>query len=197
MKTLPYSVRVWFAVLLFSAGALCLRAVWAEPIGSMGPQQQVDNCGADYSDCAGECNKQWESGKFVASELGDCSDVCLVNYITCLSKIRKASKDGASAPLQSPPPNQVGPNSTPTPTPGKHPIGSPIIQSSPPNELGFNPTSSPTPRRHPTRPPKRLGASPTPSATAHPILLAKPAKPTPTPKPTPKQNDQHHNHSHH
>jgi hypothetical protein len=66
------------------------------------------------------------------------------------------------------------------------------------NKAGANPTPTPTPpRKYPVKgPPRKLGptSSPTPSATAKPILLAKP-KTTPTPKPTPKKSS--HTNSHH
>ena len=60
----------------------------------------------------------------------------------------------------------------------------------PSNAVGPNPTA--TPRQLPIEgPPRRLGLSPTPSATAKPILLDKP-KPTPSPKPTPKKDSHGH-----
>jgi hypothetical protein len=59
------------------------------------------------------------------------------------------------------------------------------------------PTLSPTSQRHPFGPPRKFGPSPSP--TAMPILLAKPAKPTPSPKPTPtpKPTPKDNSHSHH
>jgi hypothetical protein len=187
VKTLKSHVRIWFAIVLISAGFVC--TIWAEPVGSNGPGQQVDNCGADYSDCAGGCWKAWQAGRIDDAGDGECADLCLVNYITCLSKIRSNSV-GAGVQGQTPPPNKTGPNSTPTPapTPRRHPIN--------PHPIGFpSPTPSATPRRHPIKgPPHKLGPSPSP--TAKPILLAKP-KTTPSPKPTPKKSGHSHSSSHH
>jgi hypothetical protein len=196
MNTTKLSFRVWPGVLLISAGALSLRAIWAEPIGSMGPGQQVDNCQADFQDCETGCRKAYDKGDMNGQDYGACVDNCAIAQITCLSRVTTAiglHPSPTSSPTNptglpisnNPPPNAAGPNPTPSATPREHPIG-------PPRKLGPNPTPSPTPRRHPIGPPRKLGPSPSP--TTHPILLAKPTSPTPSPNSGPKKSGSHGHH---
>jgi hypothetical protein len=201
------SVRLWLTVVLISAGFVC--AIWAETRDPWGrtPGQGAGECYKWFDGCMDQCKIMYGT---TASKGGDaCSDGCTRGFLKCYD-----TPNPSTVPVgtvgQTPPPNAVGPNSTPTPAPTpRRPI------KGPPHKLGPNPTPSPTPwtgfpkptpppigsptptpsatpRKHPIkRPPRRLGPSPTPSP--NPILLAKPAKPTPSPKPTPKKSS----HSHH
>jgi hypothetical protein len=171
------NVRVWFTVLLISIGALCLRAIWAEPIG---PQRPTD------IDCLNSLNGCWNvcENKNQGDYGSKCRDECAQGYFDCRSLINVDSV-GAGAPGQIRPPNAQGPNPTPIPTP-TNPTGLPITGSPPSNAAGPNPTASVAPPSfpQPTRAPVSIfGPKPSPSPTANPILFDRPAQPTPTPTP--------------
>jgi hypothetical protein len=176
VRTLQSSIRLWFAVLLISAGFVC--AIWADS-KDQSESDRIDACFKRLGDCNNQCTGLPGLG------LDDCYVKCQDAYHLCVGF--DPNTVGASKPGQTQPPNATGPNSTPTPTPSrKYPI------KGPPHKLGPNPTPTPapTPRRHPIKgPPHKLGPSPSP--TAKPILLAKP-KPTPSPKPTPKKSSRSH-----
>jgi hypothetical protein len=169
MKIIRRSFRVWFGVLLISAGVLCLEAIWAQqPVGPNGKKTAQD-CYNDLGGCNRRCTTKFRHGyDYYARQ--DCYDNCDSKYDTCMASTNPAVA-GGSTPGQTPPPNQTGPNSSPTPAP----------------------SPSATPRRHPIKgPPHRLGPSPSP--TAKPILLDKPTSPTPSPKSTPKKSSSHGHH---
>jgi hypothetical protein len=164
VKTLQSSIRLWLTVVLISAGFM--SAIWAVAPGGGGSSgvTTFDDCWAEFWACNRACTTKFRGARgYYARQT--CYGNCDDRYYRCM-KGAVPSKVGGGATGQTQPPNKTGPNSTPTP--------------------------APTPRRLPTRPPKRLGPSPTPSATAKPILLAKP-KPTPSPKPTPKKSTHGHN----
>ena len=153
VKTLKSGVRVWFAVLLFSAAAVC--AICAKTKVTAAQEHKYQICQTLFGVCQNNCT---ESG----DTTGPCYEGCINTYYACMKQANKASI-GEDGPGQSPPPNKAGPNPTPTP-----------------RRLSIK------------GPPHQLGTSPTPSATAHPILLAKPATPTPTPKSTSNNHHSHH-----
>jgi hypothetical protein len=163
VKTLKIRIRLWFAVLLFSAGFVC--AIWAETRDPWGrtPGQGAGECYKWFDGCMDQCKIMYGT---TASKGGDaCSDGCTRGFLKCYD-----TPNPSTVPVgtvgQTPPPNAVGPNSTPTP--------------------------APTPRRPIKGPPRKLGPGPTPSATAKPILLDRSASPTPGPKPTPKKSGHGH-----
>jgi hypothetical protein len=160
MKTIKRNTRIWFAVLLISAAALC--ATWAVPPGGPGGNPSQDLCWEKFSGCTAECKREWEGGWVTEKEFAADVRGCFDRFLACERK-KPAIGGAGTAPGQSQPPNKQGP--TPTTTPRKLPIKGP---------------------------PRRLGPSPSPSATAKPILLDKPARPTPSPKPTPKKDSYGH-----
>jgi hypothetical protein len=153
LKTTKRNVRVWFAVLLVSISIAALCAVWAVPPGGpAGSQTPGEVCLQRYFGCTSECKRELDGGWSTQKEYTACFNSCVNSYNACSKKGSPATSGAVAAPGQSQPPTKQGPN--PTATPRKLPIKGP---------------------------PHRLGPSPSPSATAEPILLAKPAKPTPTP----------------
>jgi|SRR5664279_4028260 len=166
-QTLPRSIRVWFAVLLFSAATVC--AIWAAAIDPWGrkPGEGASACLSWYSGCLDECLREYGDKPSASKGGSACITGCNNGYTKCQAT-PNISGPGTGVPGNSPPPTKTGPNSTPTPssTPRRHP--------------------------HPIRSPR-----PTPSATAAPVLRIKSAKSTPTPKPTPKNNDDSHSHHSH
>jgi hypothetical protein len=161
--SLKSSVRLWFAVLLISAGFVC--AVWAVAPGGSGGTgiKTYDDCWNSLGSCNNKCTRMFRYPGSNGLARQECYGNCEDAYSACMQKAGPATA-GAGTTGQSQPPNKQGPNSTPTP--------------------------APTPRRYPIKgPPHKLGPSPTPSPK--PILLAKP-KSTPTPKPTPKKSGHGH-----
>jgi hypothetical protein len=158
VKTLKTSVRLWFAVLLISAGFVC--AVWAVAPGGgpVGPQRPTArDCEVAQSLCAARCKNKYGNLWDWATP---CYRQCGADYADCISAIKRANV-GAGATGQTPPPNATGPNPTPAPTPRRHPI------KGPPHKLGPSPTPSPNPillakPAKPTPSPK-----PTPKKSSH------------------------------
>ena len=132
MKTLPRSIRVWFTVLLFSAATVC--AIWATTYDPWGrkPGEGAGGCLKWLGGCNAGCVSQY--GDNYSARAQACFSSCGRGYDNCI-RTPNVVRGGAGTLGQSQPPNQVGPN------------------------------SSPTPRRYPIKgPPHRLGPSPTPSA---------------------------------
>ena len=200
MKTLKRGIRVWFAVLVISLGALCLRTIRAQqPIGpSGGNNDKYDDCWAALGRCNNRCTSQFRRPGSNGLALQQCYSNCDNAYDACSKRAAPAAA-GAGAPGRTLPPNAQGPQPTPNPTP-TNPIGVPITKNPPPNATGPNPspsptgnpilfdrpaqpTPSPTPKHHRTTTKK---ATPTPSPNSHSASLSsRDRKPTPTPSPSP------------
>src|ERR1700731_4352263 len=111
MKTIKRSFRVWFAVLIvISAGALGLRAIWAEAIDPTSGKKTADDCWKDLGACNRRCTTKFRRGSdYYARQ--DCYGNCDGKYDTCMSSTNPAIAGGGT-PGQTPPPNQKGPNSS-------------------------------------------------------------------------------------
>lgn len=172
MKTIKRSFRIWFAAVLFiSAGALSLRAIWAEAIDptSGNGVSKLDACWAALGQCNRNCDTKYRNYAGAIQARQQCYNNCVEAFYRC-NPTNPAAKGS-----------------------NRNPTGLPITKNPPPNAAGPNPTPAPTPRRDPIKgPPHRLGPSPSP--TANPILLAKPTSPTPSPTPRPKKHSGHDHH---
>ena len=132
MKTLPRSIRVWFAVLLFSAATVC--AIWAAAIDPWGrkPGDGAEGCFKWLGGCNAGCVSQY--GNNYSASAQTCFTGCGNGYDKCI-RTPNVSRVGAAGTIgQTPPPNKAGPNSSPTPR--RYPI------KGPPHRLGPSPTPS-------------------------------------------------------
>jgi hypothetical protein len=157
------SVRLWLTVVLVSAGLVsAILAVAPGGPGGTVVGATFDDCWKSFGSCNSKCTRQYKYGNGLARD--GCYRDCEDALYKCFSRSSPASVGGGT-PGQNLPPNAVNPISSPSP--------------------------SATPRKYPIKgPPRKLGPSPSP--TAHPILLAKPTSPTPSPKPTPKKSSHGH-----
>src|ERR1700730_879839 len=93
------NTRIWCTTALFSAALVC--ALWGE---ARSPQQQyIDLCKANYDSCVSTLCQPNDQV---------CESKCRADELTCFN-----NTINAIAPRQTPPPNQTGPNSSPTPAP--------------------------------------------------------------------------------
>jgi hypothetical protein len=176
VKSLKSSARLWLAVVLISAGLV--SAIWAVAPGGRpsGPYWPTDpqECLFEYEACHSSCVAMPEG----SADRYYCNRACGAGLGICLGKLV---------------PGIQGPNSTPSPTPQRNPIGAPVTQNPPPNATGPNSTPTPTPpRKYPIKgPPHKFGPNPTPSPTpwtGSPKPTPPPiGLPTPTPSATPRK----------
>src|ERR1700732_1142220 len=102
MKTIKRSSRVWFAAVLFiSAGALSLRAIWAEAIDPTSAKGKTgEDCQITCSQCLAGCLNKYGN---LEDWYGPCRHQCLQDFANCV--YRRPAAIGAGAPGQNLPPN--------------------------------------------------------------------------------------------